>query len=318
MTTAINSKSEVLKTNTPTGKLELLYGYGFGISSCVVIAFSSIFIHKTTQSVNPMLSVFLTFLFCTIWFNILNFKSIGLFYRKLLQDKKSFVIINVCSAILWILTFIALKYISPVLYISMFVGTLPTSTYLIMLIQKKEKLQLRMLITTLLITATLIAITLVEREHIAKTTEQDFYIGILLTVISSIPSALYMIYSKQLSVAAELKPSQVIAVRFHFLVLSTGIICLVNNSFGDIGNVPFSNFILMAFLSSIVPMFLLQKTIHLIGALKTSFISPFTPIFTYLVLLISGQPTPVLLLPLVLGLTVILLYHVFVSVTKKI
>ena len=105
--------------------------YFFSLAFCIAVAFSSILIHSTNQLVNPYLSVFLTFVICTVWFNLVNVNSLHILYRKLINDKINFFIVNLVTAINWVTTFEALKYIDAVLYIALFMGLMPIVTYVI-------------------------------------------------------------------------------------------------------------------------------------------------------------------------------------------
>lgn len=288
---------------------ELTKGYLFSATFCIAVAISSILIHKTNQLVNPYLSVFLTFLICSIWFNLVNFKSLDILYRKLMDDKKNFLIINIVTAINWITTFEALRYIDPVLYIALFMGLMPIATYLLSIHFQRKKPELVPIIASIATTLVLALIIIFDKKSALQISSVDFYTGIGFTVISSIASALYMLYSKKIEINLNLTASQIVAVRFYLLIGYAGIICMHGNYFQEASNIHYTDFLVLALLSSIIPLYSIQKSIAHIGAVKTSFIVPFTPVFTYLILFLFNHEQSILLLPLLLVLTLILFYN---------
>lgn len=290
---------------------ELTKGYLFSFIFCITVAVSSILIHKTNQLINPYLSVFLTFLICTLWFNLVNLKSLRVLYLKLMSDKKNFFIINFVTAVNWITTFEALKYIDPVLYIALFMGLMPIATYLFNAYLQQKKLELVPITTSLAITLVLVLIIMFDKKSMLIMDAANFYKGIVFTMVSSIASAIYMLYSKRIETNLSLTTSQIVAVRFYLLVFYSGIICLNGNYFPETNTLHYTNFLVLALLSSIIPMYSIQKSITHIGAVKTSFIIPFTPVFTYLILLFLNHQQPTFILPLLLALTLILLYNSF-------
>lgn len=290
-------------------KYELLKGYTYSLFFCGAVAFSSILIHDTNQSVNPYLSVFLTFLICTVWFNLVNVKYLAQLYSRIFSNRKIFFLINILTALNWVTTFEALKYIDPILYISLFMGLTPIFTYFITTIQQKNEFKFKTILISLSIACILIIITMLDKKSLSMVGNNNFNKGVILTVISSIASSVYMIYSKKMETKLALTASQIVGTRFYVLVIYSGLVCLNGNCFSEIYNIQFSNFICLALVSSIIPMYSIQKSIFYIGAVKTSFIIPFAPIFTYMILFFIRPDLPKELLPLLLILTGILFYN---------
>lgn len=290
-------------------KYELFKGYLFSLIFCVTVAFSSILIHETNRSVNPYLSVFLTFLICALWFNLINARSLVQLYSKIARHRKIFLLVNGVTALNWITTFAALKYIDPVLYISLFMGLTPVFTYIATTLQQKKNFELKTVIISLSIACILILITILDKNSLAIMEVSGFNKGLIFTLISSMASAFYMIYSKKMETELVLTASQIVGIRFYVLVIYSGLICLYSHCFSEIHNIHFSNFIWLALVSSIIPMYSIQKSIFYIGAVKRSFIIPFAPIFTYLILFFLRPDLPKALLPLLLILTGILFYN---------
>lgn len=282
-------------------------GYLFSVFFCLTVAVSSILIHKTNQLINPYLSVFLTFFICTLWFNFVNCKSLKSLYLKLLTDKKNFCIINLVTAINWITTFKALQYIDPVLYIALFMGLMPIATYLLNAFFTKNKLELMPILTCITITLILGVIIFLDKK--AAINIYLFYKGVAFTLISCLASALYLLFSKRIETNLALSSSQIVAVRFYFLIFYSGLICLFANYFPEANNIKYTDFLILALVSSIIPMYSIQKSISHIGAVKTSFIIPFTPVFTYLILFFLYGEQSIFLLPLLILLTLILVYN---------
>ena len=291
-------------------------GYFFSLVFCIAVAFSSILIHSTNQLINPYLSVFLTFVICTTWFNIANIKVLPIFYRKLFNDRTNFVIVNLVTAINWITTFEALRYVDAVLYIALFMGLMPIVTYLINSFLSQTKLNITTTMVSVGIIFILSFIIYFDKNTIINTNLFNFYKGVIFTITSSVASAFYMVYSKKLETNIGLTTSQIVAVRFYFLIIYSGIVCFIGDHFVETNTIHYSNFLLLALISSIIPMYCVQKSITHIGVIKTSFIIPFTPVFTYIVLLFLHHNQSIFLLPLLIMLTALLIYNSLYSLKK--
>lgn len=226
-----------------------------------------------------------------------------------MRDKKNLFIINVVTAIIWITTFEALKYIDPILYIALFMGLMPIVTYLINSFSHKSKLDFIPIVASILITFILALIIFLDKKSALNVGITQFYRGVILTVISSIASSIYMFYSRHMESNLALKSSQIVAVRFYLLILYSGIICFHHDYLIQIHNIRYIDFLLLALLSSIIPMYSIQKSISYIGPMKTSFIVPFTPVFTYLILFFTHHVQSMWLLFLLSLLTIILIYN---------
>lgn len=288
---------------------EAVKGYIFSLLFSLVVACSTILIHKTNQFVNPYLSVFLTFLICTLWFHLINLKSLGNIYKQVFNNKLNVIIINVTTAIIWITTFKALEYIDPVLHLSIFMAFMPMATYFFGAIKHGNKVESKRILTCLAISCLLGMIIFVSKQSYLLAHMHDFYKGLILTVVASFASAIYMLYSKETGANLKLLPSQVVSIRFYFLLIYSGILCLQQHCFYSVNNIDYKTFILLALVSAIVPTYSVQKSIDYIGAVKTSFITPFTALFTYLLLLILHQQMSSFMLPLLLLLAIVLVYQ---------
>lgn len=292
-------------------------GYFFSLIFCVAVALSSILIHSTNQLINPYLSVFLTFVICALWFNLVNINSLPTFYRKLTNDKRNFFIVNLVTAINWVTTFEALKYIDAVLYIALFMGLMPIATYLINSCLSRKKIKTTPILVSVGIISILSLIIYMDKKSLINMDMFNFYKGVVFTIISSIASSLYMVYSKKLESNLNLTTSQIVAVRFYLLIIYSGVICLGGNYFPDTNKIQYTNFLVLALISSIIPMYCVQKSITHIGVIKTSFIIPFTPVLTYLVLFFLKYEQSFLLFPLLILLTALLIYNSLYFIKKN-
>jgi len=78
----------------------------------------------------------------------------------------------------------------------------------------------------------------------------------------------------------------------------------------------YGKIILLSLLTSIIPLFFLQKSIQKIGAVKTSFFMPMTPIFTFLLVMLTHGKINFSTILVLLLLTLLLLSHSFYSNRK--
>lgn len=291
--------------------MDSIKGYVFSLVFCLATASSLILIHKTDQLINPYLAVFLTFVVCALWFNLINCKSLKFIYRQISKNKSNVFIINLTTAVNWIAAFKALEYLEPVLYISIFMGFLPVITYFIKIFRAKESFDVKTIGMCLSILILLFAIILISKNSVQLLQNTYFWKGVILTFISSSAGAVYMLVSKETETSLNLSPTQVVSIRFYLLLLYAGFISCFNNSFPAIHNINYTDFLILALVSSILPVYTMQKSISLIGGLKTSFVVPFTPVFTYFLLFALHQPLSKTILPFLLVLSLLLFFNSF-------
>ncbi len=291
-------------------------GYGFGIMYCVITALSIIYIQYINQSINPILSTLVTFVFSMLWFNFYNLRALPFLYQVCWQHKKRWLAINLWTAMIWIGTFYALTYINPVLYITLFMGLMPTMTYAIAWARGLEKYAFKHIGFGAAVIIAVITL-MIDSAWINHQETGSLLLGCLYTLIAVIGAALYLLDAKALQEQGQLSSSQMLALRFFALIIIAFLGAILNHSIHLIAHLPYAKLCLLAVLTSILPMYCLQVSLQKMGAVKFSFIMPFTPIFTYLLLLCFGAPMHWSILLILLFLGILLIGYSKVKQSKK-
>lgn len=235
-------------------------GISIMIAYAIITACSSLFIHHTNSYIPPMLSAFYAFLFCLIIY--------GIFATNLIKKIKIIrqfwfiiLILNITTAIAWIFTFLALKYIPAELYLFIYLCAMPISTSFLY----KEKIIKSVIM--------LIALTWLMLAYSSST------IGCLLAFTGGVAGTVYSIYSKRL--ISDFTTVEILSVRFYLLVLLTFILNLYFHSFQIMQLSFYANFVLISFISIILPLTLFQYGIkHMKVSLVMCYL-PLAPIICY-------------------------------------
>jgi len=293
-----------------------MMNYLYSFLYCIITAASVVFAHSVTQTISPITAAFLTFVVCLLWFNIVNYKLAKKTYRTCQNNLSLIFLINLATAINWITTFLAIKYISPVLFVAVFMALMPIMIYLLQLILLKKPLN-RIDLCSSLIIIFLVSL-LVYSQTPAVFDQKLYWMSLALTALSSLSAAAYFIWSKRAQDKLSLNPTQILSIRFYLLVTVSAVCILLQSHFSMTGGFVhfYGKIILLSLLTSIIPLFFLQKSIQKIGAVKTSFFMPMTPIFTFLLVMLTHGKINFSTILVLLLLTLLLLSHSFYSNRK--
>lgn len=284
-------------------------GYLLGLGYCLVSALSVIYIGHINQSINPILSELITFIIGMLFFHACNMRVLPRIYRTCLQQKKTWFLINVWTAMIWLGTFYALNEIDAVLFIALFMGLMPLITYFLAWARKIENYALKHLLFGLSVLVLMLLLIYQSLANVYYDNHLTLLLGCIYTLIGAVGGALYLLDTKNLQTQGQLSSSQILAIRFFVLIAICLIWSITNHSILQIFKLPYLNLILLALLTSILPMYCLQVSLRKIGALRFSFLMPFTPIITYFILLWIGQPLNLVTLLILVLLTVVLITY---------
>jgi drug/metabolite transporter (DMT)-like permease len=272
----------------PKTKSNISLGYAAGLGYCVMTALSTISIAQVVRFIDPIVSTFMTFFITLCFFHLARFRSLSPLYRTGWQFKKGWLEINLWTALTWIGTFYGLKYMDAVLFLTLFMGLIPSFTYFISLAKGQAVYQPIRLGFALLILALIVCLSFFSGK-IYHTSLLDYFLGVLYAIISVTGAALYLIQSKRFQQQTALSAADLLALRFWGLLL----ICLVwiclRGHLHEFPELPYFHFIYLAVITAILPLYLMQTSLHRLGALNLSFIMPFIPVLTYILLLLLGQ-----------------------------
>ena len=265
-----------VRSTTITGaQFSLLYGLCTAVSMTLISYFEI--------DMAPIALAFLTFLFTTICFNGICLPRYRNLWPLLQQQRKLLLLANIYSAVCWIATFIVLETLPPALGAALFFGTLPIATYFFQpgKIAKMElSLELLLAVGILVI---LVLLTSSQRDPLTLLT----FLKVLLMIVAAIAAALYNLIARQLGVA-KLPASAVMAHRSWLLLLVSGIYIVFsfskhapNFQWHNIGKA-----FIVSLISSILPLYFLQKALERISAVLVSYFITVVPILVYFVQLL--------------------------------
>lgn len=258
----------------------VLKGYGYAFLFCLITAISSISIHYVEKAIDPTITALVAFTYCIVIFNCLNFRKIAIAYQTALLNKKLLSLVNISTAIHWLAAVWTLNYIPASIYLTLFMGLLPISTYLVhRLVLKKWGQKLGY--TPLLIILLSLALIYCDfpKDHINRL---DFIKGIFTMIIAVTTGSYYLICSKQFQEATQLSSLSIVSLRFYVLVIVCFFTALYQH-YPVIFTVQhyFLDMLWITLTSSVIPAFLTQKSVSTLGALKFSYFIPITPMLTY-------------------------------------
>lgn len=258
-------------------------GYLLGLAYCLLTAGSVILIQKTDQDITPLMSSFIIFLITACWFNLYSCRSLKKVYAVCVGHLGNTVLINLWTAMTWLGTFYALEYVSPILFITLFMGLIPTATYFLGWMRGVEKYSLKPLVF-----GGLIIVLVLLLIGVSDQLSENLGIGCFWTLMGVIGAAFYLLDAKQFQEKGQLSSIEMLSIRFWGLILITAIGAVYTHDSWHWASLPYENLGLLALMTSILPMYCMQTSLKQIGPVKISFLMPWTPIFTYVLLLALG------------------------------
>lgn len=227
-----------------------------------VTAFSSMLIHHTNQQVSPLLSAFYTFLFCLIFYGII---AIGLFKKItcLRTHWLAVILLNITTAVCWICTFFALKYLPAELFLFIYLCAMTIASSII---YKSNWLN------TLLFIVGLVGLSLTY--HV-----RSLPYAFALSFLGGASGTIYSIFSKRLT--AHFTTWEILALRFYLTVVITFLANVYLASFVTMNSYFYLNFALLSLVSVIVPLILFQLGIKYLPVTQAMAYLPLAPILAY-------------------------------------
>lgn len=272
------------------------------IAFCVFFSLSFVFMSKVAKSVDPIVSTFITYGLAAAFFFIINVRSRKEIWDILASQKKLVFKINLSTLVNTLLAFYVVIYISPIAYIMVFFSGL---SFFNALLNRREVGRLEMPTN---ITATILAVAVSFLISDAGT--YNTIIGLVLTLISTLFGAFYMRESANLHKETGISASQILSIRFFLVIILCGIYSLFAIPQHDININDFALLCLITVMGSIIPLFLMQKSIKTLGAKMTAQFTPLTPILCLLfMVLIENQHFSALEISLTLLIALVMLYQ---------
>lgn len=284
------------------------FGYLFALAYIFVTAVSMLFIHETNKSVPIFVSTTWIFSFTFLWFFCVNFFSLKRIGRCIVDYPITLIKINLSSLVIWMTTFFSLKFISPVLFVAIFMSMIPCATYAIKLIQKKatHSTAQSLLIILLIVLTLLLTLISHDSDHMSI---HDYIWGTVIAYIGGAAVSVYFLQTSALQEEADLKAKQILLLRFPLMIVLTFILANKTSLINIVHHEMFFHLLLLSFITVIIPLYFLQKSIRRIGPVKTSYLIPLTPLVTFTIeaFMLPG-PIPILEPVLLLVLAGLLIY----------
>lgn len=199
----------------------------------------------------------------TCFFSILQIKSLSSIYQNLLNNKFAAINLFTSTGCCWALVYFGTIYGSPgleLILMILFAGVCAS------LVQRK-------FIKTLLSLIVFIAVCILLPEAKFK--------PVILGIFSGISAYLFQLSSYKLFTKCNINEKQILAVRFMPFVIILSIIGYHNNCLILTNSMLFP--VLAVSILIIVPTFLTQKCINLLGSEKFSYVSGSIPISTFII-----------------------------------
>ncbi|PIF04015.1 MAG: hypothetical protein CSA86_03655 [Arcobacter sp.] len=241
---------------------------------CLISAVSFVLMAEVVKTVSPVTSTFISYGFAAIIFICINISKILSILKKSLQYPVIFWNINFTTLLNTLLAFVVMTYESALIYAIIFFGTLPFFTQIV-----SKKFNIKYNKNILLFFSSIILGFLVS-----KVSFLDSLIGIILTMISSFFAAIYLYQSEILHKKTHFTSSELLSIRFFLVIIFCGFYTF---SYDNIHQLTFEEWEILFYISlssTVLPLFLLQRSVKNIGSHETSSFLPIIPLLAMLII----------------------------------
>jgi drug/metabolite transporter (DMT)-like permease len=247
-----------------------MFKYKEIIAFCIFFSISFVFMSKVVKNVDPIVSTFITYGIATVFFTLINIRNLRQTLNILLREKMLIFKINISTLMNTLLAFYVVLYISPIAYIIVFFSGL---SFFNSLYNYRNVRSLEMTINMLAISLAVFISFLISNASLV-----DTIIGVYLTLISTVFASFYMRESATLHTKTDISVPQILSIRFYLVIILCGFYSVYSISHQSISTSDLSLLFLIAVTGSIVPLFLMQKSIKILGPKLTAQFTPLTPI----------------------------------------
>lgn len=263
-------------------------GYACILLCCCATAVSLVFISHMNKTHNTMLSIFMTFTYAILIFNVINFNKIRYIYTLVFQNKKTLLRMNVITLLNWLGTFMALRYLDPATTLSLILGILSVTIFLISTPIHKFKSNKHLCFSVLLV---LFSMGLVIKQNIALNPGEahlhNMLHGLAWCALDGITGAFIGTSSEAMGKVG-FSVTQILATRFYFLAIFGGVVFLFTNH-APIVAIDWKYYLLSSVVVVFFPLLMYQTAIRELGTLLVSLIEPFSPVLAYILQVIVGD-----------------------------
>jgi len=247
----------------------MIYSFLFA----VFIAASAIFIEDATGRYPLWFSIFFNSLMTLLFFFALSISKVKDTYKACLNNMTISMPLMLFSMLIYILCFFSTDMIGGSPYNTYYFATSGFLGYLLMReAASKVNKGIAAALAVLIITCT------VYRFFYAELARKEL-LGIFYAILASLSGFLYAIFSKKLAYKENLSPVQILSIRFFFLLILS--FFLLPSNIKEL--ISFQSMLYMLMLTvtgMILPVYFLQKGIHIIGPEKNAVVVAFVPFLT--------------------------------------
>jgi drug/metabolite transporter (DMT)-like permease len=248
-----------MPNKTPAHLSFVMYG--------VCTAASMVFIHHKEQALAPITVAFYTFLFALLISFLTSFGELKKKFAQIIEAKTLVFHINWTTAIIWVATFLSLKYTTPSVCMFLFLTAHPLG----LIILNRQFTSFNLMRAALFVVGAGVYISVVGR------TGADYF-GIAMAIVGGFFGAVYAFYSKKMQ---QFNAREILGLRFFLIVLLTGAVSIVEVGF-PLQNIDFyAGYAAMSIFTVILPLFFLQHGIKNLSLLTASAYMPLAPVLCF-------------------------------------
>ena len=255
-------------------------GYFYILFCCLANAVSFVFISHLNKTHNEMLSIFMTFLYATLLFNLVNFKKLKHIYTTVLCNKKTLFMMNMLTLVNWLSTFMSLRYLDPATALCLNLGLLSVTVFLISTPIKKLRANKHLGLSVVFV---LMSLGLIVKQYLAvnpgEANFENFLLGLVWCLCGGISGA-FIGFSSEAMGRCGLSITQILSTRFYLLILISGISLLFLSP--EEFQIDWNYYLFSSLIIVILPLLMYQAAIRDLGVMLVALIEPFSPVLTYI------------------------------------
>lgn len=262
-------------------------GYVSMFFCCLTSAISFVFIAHLNKTHNQMLSIFITFGYAVILFNLFNIKKIRNLYSSVFRNLKLLFYMNIMTLFNWISSFLALSYIDPATAVCIDLCVISIVLFFMLTPLKKIKENKHLALSVMFI---LLSMALIVKQYVSISSDANMkaiMLGVFWSVVSGVSGAFIGLCSEGMGNAG-FSVTQILSTRFYLLIATSGILFFLLPDAAPL-NIDWSYYLLSSLVIVIFPLVMYQTAVKKLGVLIVSLLEPFTPVMTYFLQISIGD-----------------------------
>lgn len=262
-------------------------GYGYIILCCVANAISFVFISHLNKSHDEMVSIFVTFGYAIVIFNLINVKRIGGLYRCVFKNARVVFNMNFFTLCNWLSTFMSLHYLDPATALCINLGVLSVTIFCISTPLHKLRANKHLGFSVLLV---LLSMGLIIEQRVVGSSHLDvknIALGSFCCTFGGITGAFIGMSSEAMGKAG-FSITQILATRFYLLTFVSGVALIFIAQHAALV-IDWKYYFISSLVIVFFPLLMYQGAIRELGTLIVSLVEPFSPVLTYILQVSIGD-----------------------------